>query len=123
VPGVERDDWPLVDPRGRSVDAVRAIRDEIAERVRLLAASLREKLSVIELFHATNDADSAVVRHRVLELGLEDRIRFRNVFYEEVTRDLRARGGHSAPAVWDGTRLHEGKIASLAYLEVLTRPA
>ena len=36
VPGVERDDWPLPDPKGRSVEEVRAIRDEIKERVRAL---------------------------------------------------------------------------------------
>ena len=33
VPGVERDDWPLEDPKGKSVDAVRRIRDEIQKRV------------------------------------------------------------------------------------------
>ena len=34
VPGVERADWPLPDPKGQEIMAVRAIRDEIAERVR-----------------------------------------------------------------------------------------
>lgn len=33
VPGVARDDWPLPDPKGQSLDAVRAIRDEIHRRV------------------------------------------------------------------------------------------
>jgi len=33
VPGLSRDDWPLPDPKGRSVDEVRAIRDEIRARV------------------------------------------------------------------------------------------
>lgn len=36
VPGAKRDDWPLEDPRGRSVDEVRAIRDEIRSRVESL---------------------------------------------------------------------------------------
>jgi arsenate reductase len=36
VPGVERDDWPLDDPKGRPIEQVRLIRDEIARRVRLL---------------------------------------------------------------------------------------
>jgi len=36
VPGVRRDDWPLDDPSGRSVEAVRAIRDGIALRVKAL---------------------------------------------------------------------------------------
>ena len=34
VPGVKRDDWPLEDPKGKPVETVRAIRDEIRGRVR-----------------------------------------------------------------------------------------
>jgi arsenate reductase len=33
VPGVERDDWPLDDPKGQPVEVVRGIRDEIERRV------------------------------------------------------------------------------------------
>jgi arsenate reductase (thioredoxin) len=33
LPGVVRDDWPLDDPKGRSIDDVRRIRDEIRRRV------------------------------------------------------------------------------------------
>jgi arsenate reductase len=33
VPGLERLDWTLVDPKGRSLDEVREVRDEIRERV------------------------------------------------------------------------------------------
>ena len=36
VPGVERDDWPLPDPKGRPLDEVRSIRDEIRARVTTL---------------------------------------------------------------------------------------
>jgi arsenate reductase len=36
VPGVERRDWPLDDPKGRPLSEVRAIRDEIDLRVRHL---------------------------------------------------------------------------------------
>lgn len=36
VPGVPRDDWPLDDPKGRSIGEVRAIRDEIRTRVAAL---------------------------------------------------------------------------------------
>ena len=36
VPGLRRADWPLEDPKGKGVDAVRAIRDEIEARVRAL---------------------------------------------------------------------------------------
>lgn len=34
VPGLRRDDWPLQDPKGQPIDVVRAIRDDIAARVR-----------------------------------------------------------------------------------------
>jgi arsenate reductase (thioredoxin) len=33
VPGVRRDDWPLPDPKGQDLAAVRAIRDEVRARV------------------------------------------------------------------------------------------
>jgi arsenate reductase len=38
VPGLPREDWPLADPKGGSIEQVRAIRDEIESRVRALAA-------------------------------------------------------------------------------------
>ena len=36
VPGVERDDWPLEDPKGQPIEKVRAIRDQIRDRVEAL---------------------------------------------------------------------------------------
>jgi arsenate reductase (thioredoxin) len=36
VPGLERDDWPLPDPKGRPIAEVRRIRDEIRHRVAAL---------------------------------------------------------------------------------------
>jgi arsenate reductase (thioredoxin) len=36
VPGLEVRDWPLPDPKGQSLDAVRAIRDDIRGRVQAL---------------------------------------------------------------------------------------
>jgi len=33
VPGLRRDDWPLPDPKGLSVEEVRPIRDEVKRRV------------------------------------------------------------------------------------------
>lgn len=36
VPGAVRDDWPLPDPKGRPLDEVRAIRDEVRARVAAL---------------------------------------------------------------------------------------
>jgi arsenate reductase len=36
VPGAERDDWPLEDPKGKPIERVREIRDEIRGRVQVL---------------------------------------------------------------------------------------
>lgn len=36
VPGLEKTDWPLADPKGKRLDEVRAIRDEIKGRVAAL---------------------------------------------------------------------------------------
>lgn len=33
VPGLKRDDWPLEDPKGKPLDHVRHIRDDIRDRV------------------------------------------------------------------------------------------
>ncbi|MBK8173263.1 MAG: arsenate reductase ArsC [Sandaracinaceae bacterium] len=41
VPGLRRDDWPLPDPKSKSLDEVRAIRDEIRQRVSALVESER----------------------------------------------------------------------------------
>jgi arsenate reductase len=38
VPGAGRDDWPLEDPKGKPIAAVRQIRDQIRDRVRALIA-------------------------------------------------------------------------------------
>jgi arsenate reductase len=37
VPGARREDWPLEDPKAQPLPKVRAIRDEIGERVRAFA--------------------------------------------------------------------------------------
>lgn len=42
VPGLRRNDWPLPDPKGQSIEAVRRTRDEIRERV--LQLLVRERL-------------------------------------------------------------------------------
>lgn len=33
IPGLQRTDWPLLDPKGQNLDAVRSIREEIRQRV------------------------------------------------------------------------------------------
>ncbi len=37
VPGLKKLDWPLRDPKGQSIESVRIIRDELRERVAILA--------------------------------------------------------------------------------------
>ena len=39
VPGLERDDWPLEDPKDRPIDVVRRIRDDVRDRVTALIRS------------------------------------------------------------------------------------
>ena len=39
VPGLLRDDWPLPDPRGKPIEEVRVIRDEVKARVAALVAA------------------------------------------------------------------------------------
>ena len=39
VPGAQREDWPLQDPRGQRIERVRAIRDEIKARVERLVGA------------------------------------------------------------------------------------
>jgi arsenate reductase len=43
VPGLRRDDWPLPDPKGQGIEAVRLTRDEIKKRVSQLL--VRERLN------------------------------------------------------------------------------
>ena len=40
VPGTRYEDWPLDDPAGQDLDAIRPIRDNIRDRVSLLLAQL-----------------------------------------------------------------------------------
>jgi hypothetical protein len=77
---------------------------------------------MIELFHAVNDGgESAAARAFIVEHELSERVRFRNVFYDEVRADLAARGGSGrTPALWDGARLVEGREAVLTALARLT---
>src|SRR2546425_3886043 len=38
IPGIEREDWPVADPKGQSLEVVRTIRDEIQRRVTAMLA-------------------------------------------------------------------------------------
>ncbi|MFZ5439555.1 MAG: hypothetical protein ACOZQL_06085 [Myxococcota bacterium] len=72
---------------------------------------------MFELFHAIADVASAKVRKYVVDHELGEVVRFRNVTYEEVQKDLTARGGHGTPALWDGERLITGAEAIIARLQ------
>ena len=39
VPGLRRDDWPLTDPKGKDIEQVRSIRNEIERRVKELVTA------------------------------------------------------------------------------------
>ena len=50
VPGAKRDDWPLLDPKGKAVGEVRRIRDEIRERVsKMLIAEGWKRAAIAEI--------------------------------------------------------------------------
>ena len=66
---------------------------------------------VFELFHDIAQAESARVRRLVVDRGLKDRVSFRNVSFDEALADLKARGGTTTPALWDGEALVVGEEA------------
>ena len=72
------------------------------------------------LFHRIDDPDSAAIRRRVVELGLKQRIDFQNVDGDGA-QAFAAHGGGRVPALWDGARLHVGRVEVLAALESLRR--
>ena len=72
-----------------------------------------------ELFYEISDAGSAAARRLVIELGILELVRFRNVFYDEAQADLRAHGGSQLPALWNGETLVEGEEAVLSALRRL----
>lgn len=74
-----------------------------------------------ELFHEIADADCAAARRAVVELGLEGRVTFRNLFYPEARQAFAERGGTRLPALWDGRTLHEGLAAVGAQLRAMER--
>ncbi len=73
----------------------------------------------MELFHQIAQPESAEVRRFVVERGLADQVRLRNVTYDEVKADFVAHGGRETPALWDGARLHVGRAACIEALQSL----
>jgi hypothetical protein len=74
-----------------------------------------------QLFYVISDEACAAARRAVVERGVLEKVKFRNVHYEEVRRDLDAHhaaagraGAAVLPALWDGHVLHEGLDAVLA---------
>jgi hypothetical protein len=70
-----------------------------------------------ELFHSITDEGSARVRRYVVDHELNAAVTFRNVAYPEAEAALKARGGTTTPAVWDGERLFTGAEAAIARLD------
>ncbi len=73
-------------------------------------------MAAFELFHRIADPASAAVRRYISDRGLLSEVKLRNLHYPEVEQDFVARGGRSAPALWDGQRLVEGAEAIIARL-------
>ena len=73
----------------------------------------------MELFHRIADPESAKARRFVVEQGLLEQVRFRNLAYPEVEADLLSHGGATSPALWDGAQLIQGSAEVLAALEAL----
>ncbi len=73
----------------------------------------------LELFHRIAEPTSALARRYVVDYALEDRVRFRNIAYEEAEAAWKQLGGHSTPALWDGEHLHQGAEAVLARLQAV----
>ncbi len=73
--------------------------------------------AALELFHRLEEPRSARVRRWVVDHGLVETVRFRNVLYPEAAADLAAHGGDETPALWDGQRLFTGADLIIARLQ------
>ncbi len=75
--------------------------------------------SRLELFHRLEEPRSARVRRWVVDHGLLEQVRFRNLLYPEAAADFAARGGSETPALWDGKRLFTGPDLVIARLQAV----
>ncbi len=73
----------------------------------------------LELFHRLEEPRSARVRRWVVDHGLLEAVRFRNILYPEASADFAARGGSETPALWDGQRLFVGPDLVIARLQAV----
>ncbi len=72
-----------------------------------------------ELFHVLTEPASARMRRLVVDLGVDDAVRLRNLYYPEVDADFSARGGKETPALWDGETLLQGEAAVAERLDAM----
>ncbi len=73
------------------------------------------------LYHRVPDPESAGIRRWIVERGLKRRVDFQNVDTEGGAA-FAAHGGRRVPALWDGTRLHEGADAVRLALGAIIAP-
>jgi hypothetical protein len=73
----------------------------------------------LELFHRLDEPRSARVRRWVVDRGLHEVVRFRNVVYPEAAADFEARSGTETPALWDGEQLFTGVELIIARLQAV----
>lgn len=73
----------------------------------------------LELFHRLEEPRSVRVRRWVVDHGLLEQVRFRNLLYPEAAADFAARGGSETPALWDGERLFTGTELVIARLQAM----
>ena len=78
-------------------------------------------MSELVLYHRVSDPASAAVRTEIVRRGLKPKVDFQNVDTDGAA-DFAAHGGRTVPALWDGTRLHEGEHAIRLVLDAMMRP-
>ena len=100
VPGLQREDWPLPDPKGKSDNEVCAIRDEIKARV----LRLLNNLNALDHFFAGRPAlsqSTRLVRHRLFSVPCLDSLcRFSPTLrYSEIKTARRLSRDHRLPGI------------------------